>query len=477
MRMKRKSAPPSAVVRNCWPRRLLSRALSLIFGGLGVLPLAGQTVDPAAWQSYLDRCVALDLFPGIITMQFTPSQADTTTAGLAVPADGTPPDAQTFFQIGELTSIFTVAAAQELVNQRQLSWDTRAGAFLPANAQPPAFDDLTIRLRHLATHSSNLPPLPLDLRSEDPRQPFADYNAEDLHISLKIIARLNRPPGTEYQFSMMGMGLLGHILELRSTQPYGAIIRDKVAQPLGLEDLTAQLSPEQAKRLATPHKARTPIAPWDYGVFAGAGQLFATPETLVAFARAAADWVPSPLSATFQTMRIPVLPASQPQTEIGFGWHITTIHHDPILWQSGQTGGHAAFLGIDLYNQRGVVVLTNGGDSVEGLGFYLLAPDDFPLPPLPQSTPLEVPQVQRLTGVYETEAGITIRARREGTRLYIKIGDTTEHRVYATTPTHFTFRHEAAELHFPTGNGRASHVTLVQGHRAVPARRIAETSP
>ncbi|MGF1451062.1 MAG: serine hydrolase domain-containing protein [Opitutales bacterium] len=461
-----------------WPvgeplRKVWASLLAVLSGAAASLP---AQFDATTWQRYLDQTVDLDLYPGVIAARLEAGNVDYWSSG-SMDAEGSrPPAPDTIFQLGEVTGIFTVAATYELVKAKELSWNTKLAVFLPAQAQPPAFEDMPIRLSHLATHSSDLPPLPLDLELGrlDPQQPFAEYGPRDLYRSLAIIARLNQPPGTRYQFSTFGMGALGHVLSLRTNQAYGDVIRNQVLEPLGLDAIAAELDETQRKRLATGFKGQTQVPPWDYGALEGAGQLMGSAEALIAFLKAAANFEPSPLEETFRQMRKTVLPAEDHEdTWMAFGWHVTTPRDAQLFWQSGLTGGYAAFIGYDLLNRRAVVVLANAGESVEPLGFHLLSPRDFPLPPLFETANLAPETVARLSGVYETETGLRVIVRQEDNRLYVKIGDAPEYRVYAESPLTFFYRNDRTRLRFAESRGPAPVVTVMRGFQAVPAKRVA----
>ena len=72
-----------------------------------------------------------------------------------------------------------------------------------------------ITLADLATHTSGLPrdPTNLDLRSL--ADPYAEYRAVDLHAFLAGYL-LQRDPGTQFEYSNVGIGLLGHALAMRA---------------------------------------------------------------------------------------------------------------------------------------------------------------------------------------------------------------------------------------------------------------------
>jgi len=74
------------------------------------------------------------------------------------------------------------------------------------------------------------PPHPVD-----PLDPYADYTVEDLYAFLREY-RPKGPPPHSWDYSNLGVGLLGHILERVYGRSYADLVMDKISRPLGLPD-------------------------------------------------------------------------------------------------------------------------------------------------------------------------------------------------------------------------------------------------
>src|SRR5579863_4468064 len=125
------------------------------------------------------------------------------------------PDASTVFEIGSVTKTFTTLALAQMVEQKMVALDDPVRKYLPPDTIPPGKEGVPeIRLIDLATQSSGLPRLPLNMHPGDPANPYADYTPKLLYEFLSSqTLRLN--PNAGFLYSNLGMGLLGHALSLR----------------------------------------------------------------------------------------------------------------------------------------------------------------------------------------------------------------------------------------------------------------------
>lgn len=296
--------------------------------------------------------------------------------------DGTnavPPDAETLFEIGSITKVFTgiCLACQSLDGAVRL--DDTLRQRLPAEVTlPPNLEPLT--LLQLATHTAGLPRLPdnLDLSPKNAANPYAHYTATNLYQYLAQ-ARLKHPPGKVAEYSNVGFGLLGHLLTLRAGKPYEQLVTEAVCQPLGLSNTVITLTDAQRQRLAPGHSPKGDLVPnWDFAVIAPAGALRSCATDLLKFVEANLAPTDTPVGRALRESQRARLDAGLGAG--GLGWqHTTTIQGDlKIIWHNGGTGGYRSFLGFDPAHQTGVVVLSNYGDafagdeSVDRLGMEIL---------------------------------------------------------------------------------------------------------
>jgi serine-type D-Ala-D-Ala carboxypeptidase/endopeptidase len=65
--------------------------------------------------------------------------------------------------------------------------------------------------------------LPDNLKPKDDANPYADYWTEHLYDFLAGY-ELRRDPGSKYEYSNLGMGLLGHVLSAQAGLPYEELV-------------------------------------------------------------------------------------------------------------------------------------------------------------------------------------------------------------------------------------------------------------
>ena len=169
-------------------------------------------------------------------------------------------DGDTIFEIGSVTKVFTSLLLADMVNRKEVALDDPAAKYLPENVRMPERSGKSITLLDLSTHSSGLPRLPGNLKPKDPRNPYADYSVDDLYQFLSGYT-LPRDPGSEFEYSNLGGGLLGHLLAYRAGTDYESLIRSRIAQPLSMPDTGITLSSSMKQRMATGHNAMlAPVA-------------------------------------------------------------------------------------------------------------------------------------------------------------------------------------------------------------------------
>ncbi len=285
----------------------------------------------------------------------------------------------TLFEIGSMTKVFTTIALMDMVNEGLVSLDDPIEKYLPQQKVPQK-DGVKITLRHLATHTSGLPRLPANMQMKNPANPYADYTTEQLYACLSAVD-LSKKPGESCEYSNLGMGLLGHILELIDHKSYEQIIRDRILVKLGMDHTTITLTPELQKQLASGHAMFKVVENWDFPTLAGAGALRSTIKDMTQFLAANMDFVATPLRGAIEASHAEQF--TNDTVTVGFGWHLIKSNNGQIIWHNGGTGGYRSFLGFNMQTKRGVVILSNALNGVDSLGLHILDPKNYKLPAVP----------------------------------------------------------------------------------------------
>jgi len=143
------------------------------------------------------------------------------------------PDGDTVFEIGSITKAFTGILLADMALRGEVKLEDPVSKYLPETVKVPEFEGRAITLLDLTTQSSALPRLPANLKPKNMMNPYADYSVEQLYAELANI-KLTRAPGEKYDYSNLGVGLLGHALARRAGMSYEALVTARILKPLGM---------------------------------------------------------------------------------------------------------------------------------------------------------------------------------------------------------------------------------------------------
>jgi serine-type D-Ala-D-Ala carboxypeptidase/endopeptidase len=188
---------------------------------------------------------------GIVACAFDSSRARIVTYGGSAATNDRPLDGDTVFEIGSITKVFTSLLLTEMVTRGEVALDDPVAKYLPGNVKMPARNGKQITFLDLATYTSGLPRVP-DGISNTADNPYAAYTVEQLYGFLSNHT-LRFDPGTHYEYSNLGFGLLGHVLALRAGTGYEDLLVSRVCAPLGLADTRISLNASMRERLAQGH--------------------------------------------------------------------------------------------------------------------------------------------------------------------------------------------------------------------------------
>jgi D-alanyl-D-alanine-carboxypeptidase/D-alanyl-D-alanine-endopeptidase len=293
--------------------------------------------------------------------------------------DGPTPRADSLFEIGSVTKVFTALLLAEAVTRGELSLDTPVADLLP-EVKVPTRDGAAITVEHLATHTAGLPKNPMPL----PAAVWAQWKARDgdpweavdraALLTALANAKLRRTPGTgRTAYSNLGVGVLGHALVAAADQrDFGELVRSRVCEPLGLADTVLLPDREQAGREAVGHRGRRrPTGHWEVAGLPGAGALRSTASDMLTFLLAQLSPHDTRLGPAIALTHEERRPGKR--LGIGLGWlRVPAPGHRVLLWHNGGTGGFRAFAGFVPSAGVGAVALANDSRSVDRIGLNLI---------------------------------------------------------------------------------------------------------
>lgn len=379
-------------------------------------------------------------------------------------------DENTVFEIGSITKAFTGILLAEAVRRGEVKLDDPVSKFLPSTVKMPTRGGKEITLLDLATHTSGLPRLPANFAPKDMQNPYADYTVEQMYDFLSKYT-LTRDIGAQYDYSNLGTGLLGHILSLRAKMSYEDLVKTRILKPLDMNDTTITLSPVLKSRTAQGFDADGEMsALWDLPTLAGAGALRSTAKDMAKFVAANLNLTKTNLIDVFSAAHKPQRDASA-MMKIGLGWHIRTGSASDIIWHNGGTGGFRSFVGFNMAQKRGIVVLTNSAESSDDIGFHFLDAQS-PLKKIKPFVAVGEKVLDEYVGTYELVPNVIFTITRQADKLFAELTGQPRFPVYAETENKFYYKVVNAQMTFNRGaDGKIESLTLHQGGDRI-ARKI-----
>lgn len=289
------------------------------------------------------------------------------------------PDADTVFEIGSISKVFTGTAFAGLIDAGVVALDEPVSALLPG-WHIPEYQGRVITLKDLVTHRSGLPRMPgTDLRGVVDlllmrvlRDPYKYRTPETVRAFLADY-ELPRAPGEVDEYSNLGVGLLGYALAQRSQQSYEAMIVRMICDPLGMKDTRIQMTPEMTARDSQgyigPLKWKAlhlffKMQHWTMtDAYQGCGGIRSTVHDMLKYVRANLQAPEGPLGKALARVQTPLAETSEiPDCKTGFAlmeWHIKGLD-EPMYWHNGGTSGYSSYMAFCRKQQAGIVMLASG---------------------------------------------------------------------------------------------------------------------
>lgn len=256
------------------------------------------------------------------------------------------------FEIGSITKVFTATLLAGLVLEGEVALTDNIQDYLNIELN----ENQRIELKQLANHTSGLPRLPSNLIPllVGKANPYKKYDEEKLKDYLASKMELQQEPGTTYQYSNLGAGLLGFVLSKMAASSYEDLLQERIFKRYNMNHSTThkqKIGQDIVKGLTPNGKI---ASHWDFDALAGAGAVFSSVEDLAQFALAQFDEENKELALT----RKPTFLKDE-NLSIGLGWHISKEDDGELIWHNGGTGGYSSCMALDVEHKKGVILLSN----------------------------------------------------------------------------------------------------------------------
>ena len=361
------------------------------------------------------------------------------------------------FRIASITKQFTAMLVLLAAKEQKLALSDQLTKYFPQLAQS---DWNNISIRQLLTHTSGLP------HNEGIEKywekisflPLSDRQATEEIFKLKLLFA----PGTKTQYSSPGYFILASILEIVYHKSYEAILREKITDPLHMDNTRVGNATDIIKGMVSPYHQlanRLIAAPHrDYALMKGSGNMHSNASDLSkwnnAFVNGHFDRTVTEQLFTIQNSQ-PVNGRSEPY---GYGWFLrqTSNPERNFNFTGGGTYGCSAISGYYPNAKISVVILSNVStlpvgeiqSDIERIVFK----DSFDMPIAHTQRVVDTWQFTKFQGTYIADNGHILAIFLKGEQLYAKMGQNPFFELYPSGNSVFFGKKVPVQIQFETGS-------------------------
>ena len=261
----------------------------------------------------------------------------------------------TRFRIGSVSKTLTAAALMRYAAVGKVDLDAPIGRYVPSfSARGSA-----ITLRRLAGHLAGI------RHYETQAEAVNTRHFDSVTASLATFANdpLVAPPGTQFAYSSYGYDVIGAALERATNESFGALMRQAVLAPAGLNETTLATAPAGRRssfyELTSNGKVRT-APPIDLSDRLPAGGFLSTASDLARFGGALVDGTLVP-AASARVMLTSQKTLAGTQTGYGIGVEVHASPFGKFVGHTGAVDGGTAALLIHPGSRTVLALTTNLG--------------------------------------------------------------------------------------------------------------------
>jgi len=391
--------------------------------------------------------------------------------------EGNRADDDTVYEIGSVSKVFTALLVADAVGRGEITLEQPAQELLPDQVTMPTWQDRVITVRDLVTHRSGLPRVADNMPAEQ-EDPYAKYTSTLAYEFLNGF-ELPRAPGATYEYSNFGMSLAGHLVCRKTGRSYDELLRERIAEPLGMQATGVALSASMRQHLATPFI--TPGAPtsmWEFADLPGAGGIRSSLRDMLTFAAAHLHPPDSDLGRAIDLTWKKQTAAEGPATSLG--WLVAA--NGAARFHNGQTGGCHSMVVIDRQADLAVVVLANTAlmelDKLAIDVVGLARGGDVQPRELEKRIRVAPSVMEQYVGKYAFAPGVIMTISMKGRQLMARLTGQQQLPIHPRSETEWFYTDVDATVKFLRDDDGSCHsLQLLQNGLTQTAKRIEPSSP
>ncbi|MDN8588498.1 serine hydrolase domain-containing protein [Paenibacillus sp. 11B] len=270
--------------------------------------------------------------------------------------------------IGSLTKTITATAAMQLVEQGEIETDADVNDYL-TSYQLGTFNQQPITLHHLLTHTAGLDQVLYGTvaASQDELVGAESFLQQYVKNQPPV-----REPGTRYEYSNAGLGLVGNLIEQVRGQSLDEYMKEHLFQPLGMSTAALDM-PDESPDLPLSYdvdKEGTyhPVSYQHFNI-PGAGGLSVTPNEFAHFMIAQLNEGMYKGNALLKPETVYTMQHEQytdhPELDgVGYGFFLGKLSNAlPMVYHTGEVEGFISKMVLIPSRQIGIYVVVNAGQS------------------------------------------------------------------------------------------------------------------
>lgn len=339
---------------------------AIVAAAFTISSLAGHAVaaEPdysAIVTKHISPAIESELIPGGVVGIYKDGETSYYPVGtLNYDVDQAPTD-ETLYEIGSISKVFTGVLFADAIRRGEVTRDTLVDDLLPDGYKVKSDEDEELKLWHLTTHTSGWATAPINIAPTDGDKPFTGYTQEMMFEAANLMAP-KQAPGTGFEYSNFAVGLLGTLISVNANGEYEALVKERIIEPLGIENFTIELDEDQLAMLAPATASGVTVKAWGKtGPMDPCGMWVTNAPGLLEFAVANMkqfDDSGEDITESLRLAREPLYKSESMGQQICSGWFIARNGHG--YWHNGMTGGYSSYMGLTREMDLAVVVLTNG---------------------------------------------------------------------------------------------------------------------
>ena len=253
------------------------------------------------------------------------------------------------FEIGSITKIFTSYVLSELVLEKKIELGDSISKYVRINSK----EAKKITLEQLANHTSGLPRLPsnfYDHMNYTEKDPYRNYDENCLKDYLLKDMKLETDPGTVFNYSNLGYGLLSYIISKIEGFEFESIVKKRIFTPLRMKKSSFEIS-EIIKGIDQNGKESNN---WNGGILNGCIGIVSTTEDLN-------KYMYHLLKENNEISKLQAKESYKIENDyyIGLGWGIRKTENGKTINHGGGSEGYNSYMKLNTARKKGMILLTN----------------------------------------------------------------------------------------------------------------------